>query len=103
MTRSEIYREAALLVDARGDQPACLAIDDAQGRACDASFSQAALAYQRLFEPDYAIRACWGLQWDDNPEQVKRCRILSLLFMAAIAEERSARRSGRSPKRKTAK
>jgi hypothetical protein len=96
MKRSEIYREAARQVCAAGpDMQAysCAWIEEIAGADCELATS-CVKAYTSLFaplngdlDPRCMARYAWGVHWDwPTHDQVNNCRILALLFMAAISE-----------------
>ena len=95
MKRSEVYREAARLLEA-GEYTynwSCWTICQAKGVPFY-NFGEPKPAevddYEITFSPynenaDSHTRHCWGRAWDEDER--RDCRILALCFMAAIAED----------------
>lgn len=81
MTKSEIYLEAAKLVDSGAITFSCVAIDEAAGQG----FSLERYEYDFLFRPEGGGN-CWGRHFGDGEDR-KNCRVLALLFMSQIAKE----------------
>lgn len=87
---AKLFHLAAELVDKSWDsetgysRASCLAIQDAAER--DFGWLSETLAYQKLFLPEQTREyELWGKDWG-TPEEVRDCRILALLFAAAMAE-----------------
>jgi hypothetical protein len=104
--RSEIYREAARLLESGSPGIygwSCYAISLAEGlpfrvtdvvREYTETFSPFSGRRLRTVSARYRAHT-WGTQWDRSERH--DCRVLALCFMAAIAEdeERSSRRQGK--------
>ena len=80
---SEIYRRAAIRTWKEQNTYSCSAIADT-AVAMGASYLGPLQEYSALFRPH--VRLLWGNAWGDKDER-RECRILALLFMAAIAED----------------
>jgi hypothetical protein len=94
MKRSEIYREAA-----KNMRRGAHINDYVIYGCCDAitavvyDHGEAAEDFAEMFRPrrneapDTHNLAYWGIGWSDDEDERNDCRILALLFMAAIAED----------------
>lgn len=83
MRDSEVYLRAARLISDYGGY-SCEAVNVAErNSATDAPCRN---AYATLFHPDgHKKWGNWGVEWGTHEER-RNCRILALLFMAAITE-----------------
>ena len=91
MKASEVYLRAARQIArergywAKGCCNAIINIDKECGESSKKEFAV-------LFSPSHQRFNYWAMQWMDNPDygdwddEVKRCRVLALCFMAALTE-----------------
>lgn len=78
-TSAKIFRRAAELIDKETHHFSCSAISAVGDRT-------ERIAYGELFSPHGELHLIgWGWGWGSNAEQ-KACRVLALLFMAAMVE-----------------
>lgn len=84
---AEIYRTAAERVCAEENYfSSCEAI---AALVADGLFSIQVRRYDYLFRPyknEKNNPLYWGREWSDNDRERQECRVIALLFMAAIAE-----------------
>ena len=81
MKDSEIYRRAAELVDESEYRHSCCAIDE----IVDGKNPPLRAQYDYLFNARNGYYA-WGNYFGGTLTEIKSCRVLALLFMAAICE-----------------
>ena len=80
--RAEIYRRAAKEMNMGRVSCSCGAIWYISGYSDNLTWP-----YFRIFSPLGANNQQeWGRQWSDDFQELKDCRVLALLFMAAMVE-----------------
>lgn len=95
-TKARIYRKAARKIEDGDNHWSCCAIAGVGDDTDPYYYEDDRMLvgrYERFFKPDGA-HLYWGNAWSDRPptyqescgdEQAKKCRILALCFMAAMA------------------
>lgn len=90
MKPGDVYRRAAEFLESRppdGGMGMCCAVDIilAAGGAMT-SHRAAACSALEVFQPFPILMLYWGVQWSDDPQERRNCRVLALLFAAAMAD-----------------
>ncbi len=86
MKASDVYLKAAKLVfESNYSYASCLAIENVN--PCDGGWRMEATEYMQIFSPEEKILpgSVWGIEWGNTNIEVKKCRVLALLFMREIA------------------
>ena len=76
-----VYLEAARMIAEQEEECSCLAIDMAVSDC--GIFTAQRKAFHQQFKPSRILYYAWGGQWGETR---RHCRILALLFAAAMAE-----------------
>lgn len=91
MRRGDVYRRAAEFLESQPPHESmgmCDAVDKILAKN-DAMFSLRAAARRALLifsRTNSLLRLWWGDEWSDDLQERQNCRVLALLFAAAMAD-----------------